>query len=205
MVPDIAGTGFTTTYAYTLATPKTTVTQCTTRTFQSDWLGRTNSVTEPERGTTSYLYTYTSTPAYPVAGLQVTRTRPRANQTGSLTTVTTAQYDTLGRVVSISYTDGVTPTKTFAYDTAAGANFTDLSQAYLKGRLSMASAPTAATAYSYDPVGRTAVYQCLPSGPCGTTAYNRKTAYTYDLGGRMTSSTDGAGVTTTYAVTAAAK
>ncbi|MGO9776165.1 MAG: hypothetical protein ACLPM3_06225, partial [Terracidiphilus sp.] len=200
---DIAGNGFVTTYSYTLAPPQTRIAQGEqTRTFQSDWLGRPTSVTEPERGTTTYIYTYYSTP---VAGLQVKRTRPQANQLSpSVPTNTITQYDTLGRVVSISYDDGLTPTKTFAYDQAAGANFTDHTQANLKGRLSMASVPTAATAYSYDPVGRIAYLdQCLPSGPCGTTGYNRQAVYTYDLGGNLITSTDGAGVTTTYAVTPA--
>jgi len=176
---DIAGSGYSTTYAYTLATPTTTVTQGSqSRSFQSDWLGRPTSVTEPERGTTTYAYTYSA------PGLKVTRTRPTAT--------TTTQYDTLGRVTSISYSDGVTPTKTFAYDKAAGANFTDLTQANIKGRLSMASVPSAATAYSYDPVGRVQYLdQCLPSGPCGTTANNHQLYYTYDLGGNLHTSTDG--------------
>ena len=46
---DIAGTGFTTTYSYALATPTTTITQgAQTRTFQTDWLGRSTLVQEPE-------------------------------------------------------------------------------------------------------------------------------------------------------------
>jgi RHS repeat-associated protein len=198
---DIAGTGFVTSYSYALATPTTTITQgAQTRTFQSDWLGRPTSVTEPESGTTTYSYLYTST------GLQVTRKRPRANQTNSSTlTTTTTQYDTLGRVISISYTDG-TPTKTFAYDQSAGANFSDLTQANLKGRLSLASiSGTAGTAYSYDPMGRTsALDECLPSG-CGTVAYNRQLQYTYDLAGDVISSTDGAGVVSTYTVSPASE
>jgi len=38
-----------------------------------------------------------------------------------VTTAATTQYDSLGRVVSISYNDGVTPAKTFAYDQSAGS------------------------------------------------------------------------------------
>lgn len=42
---DISGTGYVTSYAYTLATPTTTITQgVQTRTFVSDWLGRPTSV-----------------------------------------------------------------------------------------------------------------------------------------------------------------
>ena len=115
---DITGTGFTTTYSYALATGTTTVTQgAQTRTLQNDWLGRPVSVTEPESGTTTYGYTFNAT------GLQVTRTRPKANQTSpSAQTTTTTQYDSIGRVVSIAYGDG-TPTKTFVYDTSAGPGF----------------------------------------------------------------------------------
>jgi len=206
---DISGTGFLTTYSYALATGTTTVTQgAQTRTFQSDWLGRPTLVQEPESGKTTYSYAYNST------GLVVTRTRPKANQTSStVTTTTTTQYDALNRPLSLSYSDG-TPTKTFAYDKAAGvstgsgAPFTDLTQTNLIGRLSMASVPLAATAYSYDPLGRTSYLdECLPSGPCGTSGvpYNRQLHFVYDLAGNPVSSSDGAGVTSTYTVSAASE
>jgi RHS repeat-associated protein len=193
---DISGTGFTTTYAYALATGTTTVTQgAQSRTFQTDWLGRTTSVTEPESGTTAYSYAYNGT------GLVVTRKRPTANQTSAtVLTTTTSQYDSLGRVLTVSYTDG-TPTKTFAYDAAAswGNGFT---QSNLVGRLSSASVPTssnfAATVFSYDGLGRTTgLGECLPS-QCGTVADNKSLAYGYDLAGNLLSSSDGNGVTTTY-------
>jgi len=46
---DIAGIGFVTTYSYNLTNLMTTVTQGSqTRVFQTDWLGRPISVTEPE-------------------------------------------------------------------------------------------------------------------------------------------------------------
>jgi len=202
---DIPGTGFVTTYAYTLATPTTTITQgAQTRTFQTDWLGRATSVTEPESGTTTYSYAYNST------GLAVTRTRPKANQTNpSVTTTTTTQYDSVGRVVSITYSDG-TPTKTFTYDsttgvsTGTGAWFSDLSQVNLKGRLSMASiAGSTGTAYSYDPMGRISYLdECLPSS-CGTVLDNRQLKYTYDLAGDLLTSTDGSSVQSTYTVSLA--
>jgi RHS repeat-associated protein len=199
---DITGyTGFITTYSNALTTHTTTITQgAQTRVFQTDWLGRSISVQEPESGTTTYSYAYNST------GLVVTRTRPTANQTGTLTTTTTTQYDSLGRVVSISYTDG-TPTKTFAYDTStgvstgSGAMFTDLTQANLKGRMSLASVTTPMTlmtAFSYDPVGRTsALDECFPNG-CGTVGWNKQLNYAYDLAGDMTSSSDGGGAVSTY-------
>ncbi len=108
---DIGGTGFLTNYTYDLVNHKTTIAQgLQTRVFQTDAAGRTTTVTEPERGITSYGYAYNGT------GLVVTRKKPRANQTNpNVLTTTTTQYDTVGRVLSISYDDG-TPTKTFAYD-----------------------------------------------------------------------------------------
>jgi RHS repeat-associated protein len=193
---DIAGTGFTTTYAYALATPTTTVTQgAQTRTFQTDWLGRTTSVTEPESGTTNYSYAYNST------GLVVTRTRPKANQTNPATLTTTiTQSDSLGRVRSVTYSDG-TPTKTYTYD--VNANFGNgFVQTNYIGRLSAANVTTpgnfAATAFSYDGLGRViGLGECLPA-ECGTAADNLSLPYQYDMAGNMLSSGDGAGTTTTY-------
>jgi RHS repeat-associated protein len=199
----IAGTGYVTSYGYNLAAGTTTITQGhQSRVFQSDWLGRPTSITEPESGITTYGYSYNGT------GLVVTRQKPQANQTNpSSLTTTTMQYDSLGRVLTTSYSDG-TPTKSYHYDTAAGTNFSDLTQTNLVGRLSLASVPNAESAFNYDSMGRvTTLDECLPSG-CGTTSYNRKLQYGYDLAGNMTSSTDGgqinnSPVTTTYSISPA--
>jgi RHS repeat-associated protein len=194
---DISGTGFATSYSYTLATPTTTITQGPqTRTFQTDWLGRTTSVTEPESGATTYSYAYNST------GLAVTRIRPKANQTSSsVTTTTTTQYDSVGRPVSVAYSDG-TPTKSYSYDSSLG--WGTISQTNMKGRVSLASiSGTAGSAYSYDPMGRVnAMDECLPSG-CGNGAYDRLLYYTYDLAGDLLTSTDGSTVQSTYNVSLA--
>jgi RHS repeat-associated protein len=187
---DIIGTGFAATYSYALATGTTTVTQgAQTRTFQNDWLGRPISLTEPESGTTTYSYAYNAT------GLQTTRTKPKANQSSpSVHTTTTTQFDLLGRVVSIAYSDG-TPTKSFSYDASAG--WSSPAQNNLKGRLSHASVPTAGTIYSYDPMGRvTALGECAPSN-CGSSAFT--TAYAYDLAGNMLTFVDAFGPTYAYA------
>jgi len=193
---DIPGTGFVTSYAYALATHTTTVTQgVQTRTFVTDDLGRTTSVTEPERGATSYSYAYNST------GLVVTRTRPKANQTSPTTlTTTTTQSDSLGRVTSVSYSDG-TPTKHFIYDINANLGNGFVQTNYV-GRLSAVQVDTptnfAISAFSYDGAGRViGLVECLPA-ECGTAADNLFLPYQYDLAGNMLSSGDGAGVTTTY-------
>ncbi len=192
---DIAGTGFITNYSYALASGTTTVSQGgQTRTFQNDWLGRPVSTTEPESGTTTYSY------AYNLTGLQTTRTRPQANQSNpSTTTTTTTQYDSLGRVLSIGYNDGVTQNKYFAYDANAGwgANYP---QNYLKGRLSntYTSSGYEATMYSYDTMGRTTLLgECTPAF-CGGSTPSFVLNYSYDWAGNLLTATDGAGVTTTY-------
>jgi len=107
---DLSGSGFLTQYAYDLSAHKTTITQgAQTRIFQTDAAGRTIYTLEPEAGAANYSYAYNGT------GLVVTRTRPQANQKTSATTTTTTQYDSLGRPLTVSYSDG-TPLRYFAYD-----------------------------------------------------------------------------------------
>jgi RHS repeat-associated protein len=193
---DIPGTGFVTSYAYALAAHTTTVTQgAQTRTFATDDIGRTTSVTEPERGTTNYSYAYNGT------GLVVTRTRPTANQTNPNTlTTTTTQSDSVGRPLSVIYSDG-TLEKTYFYDTNVNLGEGFVQTNYI-GQLSYAAADTpnnfALTAYSYDGAGRVIeLTECLPVG-CATAADNLSLSYRYDQAGNMLSSSDGAGTTTTY-------
>jgi RHS repeat-associated protein len=193
---DITGTGFVTSYIYTGTT--TTITQgAQSRVFTTDQAGRTTSVTEPERGATSYSYAYNGT------GLVVTRTRPKANQSSaSVLTTTTTQYDSLGRVLSTTYMDGstpdITPTRAFAYDVACC--WTNASSATnLKGRLAQISAGTSAganssTLFSYDVTGNvTSMWECTPS-TCGTASGQLSRpplTYSYDLAGNLTSEGDG--------------
>ena len=195
---DIAGSGFLTSYSYDLANHKTTITQgAQTRIFQTDAAGRTIYTSEPERGETAYSYSYNST------GLAVTRTRPRANQTNaSVKTSTTTQYDSIGRVVSVSYNDG-TPTKTFAYDQATAWGGSSLSLGASKGHLTEYFSQTTPNAtfgfFIYDNAGNIIRSdQCLPSG-CGSGAYEHTIGYSYDLIGNPLSADVGvSGVQTTY-------
>ena len=196
---DISGTGFVTSYSYDLANHKVTVTQgAQQRVFQTDAAGRTVLTIEPERGQTTYGYSYNST------GLLVARTRPRENQTNpTVTTVTSTQFDLMGRPVSLAYNNGAS-SKLFLYD--ATVNFSE-SQSNMKGRLSAAignsSYGNTATIYSYDVAGRTtSMAQCLPSG-CGSGSLDKRMSYTYDMGNAMTSMTDAIGITSTYSLSAA--
>jgi RHS repeat-associated protein len=156
---DISGTGFLTNYSYNLANHTTTITQgAQTRVFTTDLAGRTTQVSEPERGVTSYGYLYNPT------GLQVTRTRPQANQTNpAVLTTTTTQYDSLGRPVSISYNDSLTPTRNFYYDTPL-PNGIAFPTGYAKGQLVGAIGPSTYELFRYDVMGQlNTTYQCMPS------------------------------------------
>jgi RHS repeat-associated protein len=192
---DITGTGFLTTYAYSTDTSKSNalkvvVTQgLQTRTFETDSLGRTISVVEPESGTTTYSYAYSTTSGL---GLTVTRVRPQANQTGSAQTTTTTQYDSLGRVVSVNYNDSLTPNKIFAYDTNIYWTQTPTN---IKGRLAVTGGGSGATAngalYSYDAMGRVInMWQCGPAS-CGTSYQSsRPLSFSYDWAGNLTQESD---------------
>ena len=161
-----------------------------TRSFEADWLGRTTSVVEPESGTTSYPYAYSATAGL---GLTVTRVRPQANQTGSAQTTTTTQYDSLGRVVGVSYNDSLTPNKIFAYDTNIYWTQTPTN---IKGRLAVTGGGSGSTAngalYSYDAMGRVInLWQCGPA-TCGTSYQSsRPMSFSYDWAGNLTQEYDG--------------
>jgi RHS repeat-associated protein len=206
---DIAATGFLTRYSYTTNANSNQVTTVSavnssgqvtqSRTFTTDSLGRTVSVTEPERGTTTYSYAYSATAGF---GLTVTRQRPQANQSnaGVLTTAT-MYYDAIGRLAGISYNDNLTQAKAFAYDAPLG--WGSFSQANLKGRLSGAWTTTSpvlsATAFSYDAMGRTnEMGVCILVSGCGGFPSYLQLANTYDWTGNILTTSNGAGVTATY-------
>jgi RHS repeat-associated protein len=202
---DRAGTGFLTTYAYSTDTTagnalKTVVTQgAQTRTFETDWLGRTTSVIQPEAGTTTYSYAYNTTAGY---GLTVTRVRPQANQTGSTTTTTTTQYDSLGRVLSVNYSDNLTPNKQFVYDVNS---YWTPTATNLKGRLAVMGAGADLAShhtgdlFSYDVMGRVVgIWACAPA-TCGTGYQTaRPLSFAYDWVGNLTQESDNASGTISF-------
>jgi hypothetical protein len=199
---DIAGTGFLTTYAYSTDTGagnalKVAVTQgAQTRSFETDWLGRTTTVVEPESGTTTHSYAYSTTAGL---GLTVTRVRPQANQTGSAQTTTTTQYDSVGRVVSVNYSDG-TANRIFDYDTNCCWPQTATN---IKGRLTVTGGGSGAThngsVISYDAMGRVInMWSCGPA-TCGTGYQSsRPLSFAYDWAGNLTQESDTASGTINY-------
>ncbi len=197
---DIAGTGFVTVFGYDLVNHITTISQgAQSRTFQTDPAGRPTSTTEPERGVTGYSYTYNTT------GLQVVRSRPRANQSNAGTiTHTTSQYDSLGRLTNVTYDDNLTSQKGYFYDGNFNLGFSATSnnaKGMLAGAASGSAGPTqTADQFSYDLMGHvTTMWQCAPS-ICGTSTINSRPAlqFAYDLAGNLTYEADGASGAISY-------
>jgi YD repeat-containing protein len=161
----------TTSYTYDVLDNLTGVTQGTqTRSFAYDSLGRLTSATNPESGTTTYLYD---------ANSNLTRkTDARGVQTNY------NNYDALNRPGSISYSDG-TPTATFTYDSVAVTNG--------KGRRTgMSDTASGTKTYHFDTMGRMSkiVWQTSDFTQAGEFVYNKLGGITqskwpgiYDYGG----------------------
>jgi RHS repeat-associated protein len=173
---DIGGTGFLTAYQYNYLDDLVQVNQGTmaARAFAYDSLSRLTSATNSESGTLSYAYDANSN--------LYTKTAPAPNQAGAATVVTTYAYDALNRVLSKSYSDGTTPSATFAYDSSPNLTNTI-------GRLVASSGgPGIGTYTEYDPMGRiSGQRQYTPLG--GNNAY--PLPYTYDYLGNMVTASDG--------------
>jgi YD repeat-containing protein len=183
---DINGNGYVTKYSYSLPNHTTTILQgAQQRVFQTDSVGRTISTSEPERGLTTYGYTYNST------GLVVTRTRPKANQTtATVTTTTTTQYDSLGRPLSVVYNDSLTPSKGFSYDSAGPYWPNGSSATNLKGQLAVMGGSGTGALFSYDLEGHViSMWQCAPStcGNANSELSRPPISLAYDWVGNLTS------------------
>jgi len=199
---DLSGTGFVTRYSYNMASHMSAIVQgVQTRKFQSDTLGRTISVSEPERGFTGYSYAYNAT------GLVMTRQRPQANQTNPNVLVTTTyQYDSLGRLIEKSYSNGENPI-IYVYDipsnSFSASAVTPLTNT--KGRLAVACkdspaqrACVASDALGYDASGNVILkWSSTPSFNTGVSPIHKQN-FTYNWVGGLLSADDGAGKTTSY-------
>jgi RHS repeat-associated protein len=201
---DIAQTGFLTTYAYDALGNVLSVSQgsLSQRIFTYNSLSQVITSTNPESGTTCYgvWQSGSCVNGYDLDGNLLSRTRPAPNQTSSTTYVTTSyQYYALNRVNQTSYSDGKTPTSTFAYDkSSVTMGSSNISITNGIGRLSSTctlsgNTCTTMSAFSYDTMGRTLVdQQATPTEPNGF-AFN----YSYDLIGDALTTGNGNGITYT--------
>jgi RHS repeat-associated protein len=132
-------TGYWTKYVYNAAGNLIAVTQnaqsstgMQTRSYSYDWMGRLASETNPESGTTTYVYDSDSTCNVTFHGDLVKRVDAVGN-------VTCFSYDALHRLLSKTYPSGayasVTPRKFFVYDVAT---VNGIAMANAKGRLAEA-------------------------------------------------------------------
>jgi len=187
--------GFTTNYSYDALNNLLTVYQLgnaaigdtpRTRYFNYDSLSRLLSAFNPETGTASYTYDANS-------NVQ-TKTDARG-------VITTYGYDALNRLLSKSYSDGVTPLSCYQYDSSTNgigrlANAWTVS-ASQPGATCTPAAPAAGfltkrAIQAYDAMGRILnEQQYTPATQANGAPY--APAYTYDLAGNPLTSTNGVG------------
>ena len=196
---DITATGFLTSYAYDTLDNLTSVSQGTlnSRTLQYDSLSRLISATNPESGNITY--------AYDEDGSLITKTAPKPNQTNPGVTVTTTMtYDPLHRLRTKSYNDGSTLSVTMNYDETSALGASGLLNTVGRSSSSIVASSQAGEVFSYDKLGHVKVNsQCTPQNCGAGTLFPIN--YTYDLLGDMLTSSNGFGVTLTYAVNRATR
>jgi len=165
------------------------------RSFAYDSLSRLTSAANPESGTITYSYD---------ANSNVQTKKDARNIT------TTYTYDTLNRLTQKSYSDGTTPTASYAYDQAApwGWNLSNYIGRLTTEQTSNSSGSLTANLNNYDPMGRVILNeQCQPQN-CAQDP-SLYTSYSYNLNGGLTSLLTGQGsafsVTYSYSYDAAAR
>jgi YD repeat-containing protein len=189
---DIAGTGFLTSYSYDPLSNLLQVNQSgiSPRTFSYDSFSRLTSAINPESGTICY-GTYSAglcqANGYDANGNLIAKTAPAPNQNSTATVTTTFQYDALNRLTQKSFSDGTTPTLSYAYDTANSNFGCGGTPTYAIGRLTGANNGWP-FCYQYDPMGRLSWKDLrLPGNQLNYFSYS------YDLLGNMTVDTSGYG------------
>lgn len=192
---DTAETGFLTTYQYDIYDSAGTAWQViqpglANRYFVNNSLGQLVSSSNPESGTTQYVYNDD--------GTLWKRIRPKPNQTNpNILTTTTYSYDSIHRLTQTAYDDGTTPAVNRLYDQSTATTGQSLSNPI--GRLTTVNSVSGQSmdVYSYDPIGRVqSSWQCTPSLNCNSSM--KQFAYGYDLLGNVTSNSNGFGVTLGY-------
>jgi RHS repeat-associated protein len=177
---DPSGVNYQTAYTYDALGNLTGVVQggSRNRSYTFDGLSRLTSENNPESGAVSY--TYNSN------GDLGTKIAPAPNQTGTATVTSTYSWDLLHRLTRKSYSDG-TPTATFQFDTGSFPGGSPPANAI--GRMTLASTSNTITAFSYDPLGRTAFRSVCTPINCGSGGWSFY--YTYNLAGGVTQFNDG--------------
>jgi RHS repeat-associated protein len=186
VIENPAGLGYVTNYSYDALDDLLGVVEdgSHNRAFVYDSQARLTSSTNPENG--QIKYTYDSD------GNLQTRTDARS-------IVTTYTVDALNRVTQEAYSDGVTPTAQFLFDTASTHGVV---LANPIGRLSLSNTNVVESLFSYDPLGRVVTYmQTTPQH--NSIAFS--TSYVYDLAGDVTSFTNGLGPTFSYTIDGAGR
>lgn len=198
---DIGGTGFLTTYTYDPLSNLKSVSQgpLNARIFTYDSLSRLTIATNPESGTICYGTVSGGTcqqNGYDGNGNLLYKTDARG-------VLTSYHYDALNREYQTRNYSDSTPTLYFSYDVAPSwiPNLTNvigrLVEANNQYAGSSGSTQAAAFVNSYDVMGRVNFqWQQTPSSSPGGFSM----VFTYDLGGDLTSSTNGLGFTLNYSV-----
>ena len=134
-----------------------------TRSYSYDILSRLTSKTEPETGTTTYIYDQDTNCPSPSTflGLRISRTDGRGIRT-------CMQYDALNRVTQKNYSD-TTPSVTYYYDQTS---YNGLTITNGKGRRTGMSDGSGQTAWSYDSLGNVLTEQRTIAGVTKTISYS---------------------------------
>jgi RHS repeat-associated protein len=213
---DPLGLDYQTTYAYDALSNLISVTQngsnsanARVRTFTYDSLSRLACAANPEiQAVTCPTSVTGSFPAgaitykYDNDGNLVSKKAPLPNQTGTATVTTSSAYDTLNRITSKSYNDGVTPTTSYIYDQSSVWGATVQNPI---GRMVLAGANngTIGDIRSYDPMGR--VKEDWEVTPFNSGTGSWPLVYAYDLAGDLISASNGAGTTISYSIDSAGR
>jgi RHS repeat-associated protein len=165
-----------------------------------DVFNRVTSMTDPLGRTTSY--------AYDAAGRLVSKQDPGGSCAAPVSGCTTYTHDAAGQLTGVTYSDGVTPNATFAYNTRGqvtsetdGGVFTRAYSYDTLGRVtgttdtrgSGASASSESVGYGYDLAN-----QLTNLDVTSYAGVHRSITRTYDNAGRMKTVADGLGHTTTF-------
>ena len=179
------------------------------RTYTYDQLSRLVNTYSPETGQIGYSYTNS------VGNLCSGIATEVCSRTDARSVTATYNYDTLNRLASISYSDGVTPAVYYCYDGTNSSCGVSNTSSNVMGRLSAMKDGSGSTIWNYDTDGRvvseqrtigtiskTISYAYNGDGTLSSITYpsGRKVNYVVGNAERAQSATDATG--TQYAVTA---